>query len=115
MRPVPRRRMPRQVLRALALAAALVVCAAAAKGSSRTVTVHIADMKFTPAHLVIHPGDTVVWQNDDLVPHSVVGGGFMSPNIPAGKTYRWTASQQGTFPYICTLHPVMKGQVTVKP
>ena len=31
-----------------------------------------------------------------------------------GKTFRWKARKKGTYPYKCTLHPVMTGTVVVR-
>jgi plastocyanin len=81
---------------------------------AQTYTVTIEDMKFRPASLTIHPGDTVVWQNDAMVPHNVIGPGFTSPTIPADQSFTWKAGQAGSFPYVCTLHPGMSGSVTVQ-
>jgi plastocyanin len=81
---------------------------------AQTYTIRIEDMKFEPASLTVHVGDTVVWQNDDMVPHTAVGPGFTSPTIPADQSYTWKAGQAGSFPYVCTLHPMMSGSVTVE-
>lgn len=85
-----------------------------------THTVHVREMKFVPAQLTVHVGDTVVWRNDDLVPHNVVAGGggpgaaFASDPLQAGATFRWVAREKGAFPYVCTLHPGMSGTLTVR-
>jgi plastocyanin len=38
-------------------------------------------LKFEPAVVTIHPGDTVVWVNNKLSPHNAV---FDAPKIPGG-------------------------------
>jgi plastocyanin len=34
------------------------------------VTVEIREFKFEPETLTVHEGDTVVWKNDEIVPHT---------------------------------------------
>ena len=73
-------------------------------------------MKFIPERLELAVGDTVVWTNKDFLPHSVTASGARveSGDLAPGKTWRFTARQKGEMPYICRLHPVMKGVLLVK-
>ena len=84
--------------------------AAAAKAD----TIIIQDMKFNPAALTAHKGDTVVFINKDLVSHDVtdVKKEFYSDTIRAGNTWKWAAKKN--LDYICSIHPVMKGKIIVK-
>ncbi|WP_431953647.1 cupredoxin domain-containing protein [Nocardia lijiangensis] len=86
------------------------------KGSS--VTVDVDDMKFSPENVTIGIGDTVTWKFSDKVPHSVQGIGdkAMGINSPIFDKGEWsyTFTQPGTFRYLCTLHPEMRGTVTVQ-
>lgn len=79
-------------------------------------TVKIEAMQFGPASLEVRAGDRVAWKNADPFPHTAtsVDRKFDSGNMAAEKTWTWTARQKGVYPYICTLHPGMKGVVTVK-
>ena len=79
-------------------------------------TVRIEAMQFAPASLEVRAGDRIVWKNADPFPHTAtsVDRTFDSGNMAAEKTWTWTAKQKGVYPYICTLHPGMKGVVTVK-
>ncbi|HEU4829878.1 MAG TPA: cupredoxin family copper-binding protein [Gemmatimonadales bacterium] len=81
-----------------------------------TVRVSIAALKFAPAAIVIEPGTTVIWQNDDPIDHTVTatGGAFDSGLIRPGASWTRTFSRAGTFDYACTPHPVMRGRVTVR-
>ena len=91
-------------------AGALLVLAASAPAIAETHTVVIDGMQFQPATLAVRRGDTVVWHNKDLVPHTAtVKGGFDS-----GKQWRWTVRGDGRIDYICTYHPAMKGSLTVR-
>ena len=81
-----------------------------------TVRVSIASLKFAPASIIIAPGTTVVWQNDDPIDHTVTasGGAFDSGLISQGRTWARTFRSAGTYDYACQPHPVMRGRVTVR-
>ena len=83
---------------------------------STTHTVTIEGMRFQPEVLTIAPGDTVVWVNKDLVPHTATSkaGGFDSKDIQADKSWRYTIRTTGEFAYICTFHPTMKATLRVE-
>jgi len=80
----------------------------------RTHTVAISNFKFAPATLTVNSGDSVVWKNADVAPHTATGKGFDSGTIAAGASWRFTATRKGTFSYICSFHPTMKGRLIVK-
>jgi plastocyanin len=98
------------------LAGSIAPRAVAARELPATHTVTIESMLFKPDDLTVAPGDSVVWVNHDLFPHSVTasGGAFDSKEIPAGESWTYTASKEGEFAYTCTLHPTMKGILRVK-
>jgi plastocyanin len=81
-----------------------------------TVRVSISALKFAPAAIIIAPGTTVVWRNDDPIDHTVTAGsgGFDSGLIAPGATWARTFRSAGTFDYACRPHPVMRGRVTVR-
>lgn len=81
---------------------------------SGTVTVHIKDFAFTPSELSIQKGSTIVWVNDDEVPHSIKGEGFESSVFAKGDRFEYTFTDAGAYPYICGIHTSMKGLVSVK-
>jgi plastocyanin len=97
-------------------AAALVLAAAAACGRAPvTHTVTIEAMKFQPESLTIHVGDSVTWVNRDLFPHTATAKGtFDSAEIASEKSWTYTATSAGSFPYDCTFHPMMKGTLRVE-
>ena len=75
-------------------------------------TIVINEMKFTPAELNVHTGDTITWINKDLVDHNVkdtVNNLFYSDTLKNGHSYRWVVT--GKASYICTIHPTMAGQI----
>ncbi|MEO7986941.1 MAG: plastocyanin/azurin family copper-binding protein [Gemmatimonadales bacterium] len=95
---------------------------AAAAGRSgprppRTHTVEMSGMEFHPATLEVQPGDTVVWINRDIVPHTATATGkpaWDTGPILQGKSGRYVPKHRGAFPYACTFHPVMLGKLMVK-
>ena len=91
--------------------------AAPAAPSKRTVhTVTIEGTRFVPDVLVVKPGDSIVWVNKDPFTHTVTSrdGGFDSKQINEGRSWKYVAARKGEFPYVCTLHPTMKGTLRVE-
>ena len=76
--------------------------------------VSIQALQFSPATLEVKKGDVVEWKNDDLIPHTATSPEFDSGALKSGQSWRQTFSDAGSFPYICTFHPQMKGVVIVK-
>ncbi|MEV0252174.1 cupredoxin family copper-binding protein [Nocardia sp. NPDC050712] len=97
--------------------AASTSAAAPADSKPATVTVDVDDMKFSPETITVKAGDTVTWKFDDKVPHSVQGIGdkAMGINSPIFDRGEWsyTFTAPGTYRYLCSLHPEMRGTVTV--
>jgi plastocyanin len=82
----------------------------------RTHTITMENMRFQPEVLVVAPGDTIVWLNKDLVPHTATSeaGGFDSSAIMASESWSYTVRKNGDFAYVCTFHPTMKGTLRVQ-
>ena len=88
---------------------------AVANSLASTVTqVSMRNLQFYPATIEVKKGDVVEWKNDDLVPHTATSASFNSSTIVSGQSWRHTFMDAGSFPYICTFHPQMKGIVIVK-
>ena len=83
--------------------------------SSGEAQVTIGDFFFRPQDININVGDSVTWINKGKVPegHTVTGDGFDSGVIKSGETYSRVFTTVGAFDYVCTLHPNMRGTVTV--
>ena len=90
--------------------------AAAAEAAPRVHTVLIEGMRFQPEGLTVATGDTVVWINRDLVPHTATSasGRFDSNEIAPGETWTYTFRATGEFGYICAYHPLMKAVLRVR-
>ena len=85
-----------------------------AKPVAHTVTIDATS--YQPARLTVHPGDTVVWVNKDLIPHTATakGGGFDSKVLAAGASFRFTVKAKGAADYACLFHPTMTGRLDVE-
>ena len=107
--------MARLRLPALAVAA-LLSAALQAQAAGRNHEVRIEGMKFVPERVEVAPGDTVTWTNKDFLPHSVTAARakIESGDLAPGKSFRRKFGKKGEVPYICRLHPVMKGVVSVR-
>ena len=80
--------------------------------SAARVTIRL--LKFSPDKVEVKSGETVEWANADLTPHTATAQGmFDSGAINAGASWTHSFTQPGTFPYVCTFHPEMKGVVVV--
>jgi plastocyanin len=69
---------------------------------------------FSPSSLTVASGDTVTWTNDGSLPHDVSGSGLSSGTLSPGQNYSHTFKSPGSFSYVCSIHPFMKGSVTVR-
>ena len=104
----------------LAVAATVIVCVIGLTADERpkpkTHTVTMENMRFQPETLTVARGDTIVWINKDLVPHTATSkaGRFDSQLVQAEKSWRFTARKKGEFAYICTFHPTMTAMLRVR-
>ena len=99
-----------------AIGISLMACAASHPPAKR-YEVEIRGLVFVPATLEVAEGDTVVWINHDLVPHtatSTAKPGWTTGTIAQGDSGIYVASLKGEAPYACEFHPTMVGKVIVK-
>jgi plastocyanin len=82
--------------------------------------VTISASAYSPTPLTVAMGTTVTWKNEDSMPHTATADNssafqFDTGNIASGATSGGiTFTQAGTFEYICTYHPTMRGKITVQ-
>ncbi len=88
--------------------------------AGRSVDVHMMQFAFQPEAVEIPVGSTVKWTNHDDVNHTAThgvpvapGNAFDSGVIPPGRTFQFTFTQGGDYPYYCRLHPAMRGTIRV--
>lgn len=96
---------------------AAVAAAFAAPGVARAAdaTITIPGKSFEPARTTVVAGDRVTWRNNDLTTHDVriAGGVFDSGPIARFTAWSQAFDQPGGYPYVCTLHAFMTGQLDV--
>jgi plastocyanin len=70
---------------------------------------------YLPAAITVAAGQTIGWHNETLGPHTVTSTTelFNSGRLDGGTSYSLKFDAPGTFDYYCTVHPTMKGVVTV--
>ena len=102
-----------------AYAAGTVVCCAvyAAVAAPGETHLTIDNFTFRPDTITVPMGTTIVWENDDDIPHSIVEttGKFHSMALDTEDKFSFTFDKAGTFEYFCSLHPYMKAKVVVAP
>ena len=81
-----------------------------------TANVTLEHVAFAPAALTVAIGTTVVWSNQDSIPHTVTAddASFDSGRLAGNKSFRQTFSKTGTYAYHCSIHQDMKGTIVVK-
>jgi LPXTG-motif cell wall-anchored protein len=82
--------------------------------AAASASVTIRDFDFAPASVTVNVGDTVTWTNQGPTGHTATGDGFDTGILNAGQSGSHTFDSAGTFSYICTPHPNMKGTVVVQ-
>ena len=85
-------------------------------GTGPGTQVSMKDIKFNPGTVTIKAGGKVTWTNDDSVGHDVTADDFESGSpggIDGGSTFSHTFKKAGTYNYVCSVHPGMKGSVKV--
>jgi plastocyanin len=103
---------------AAALVASFVVLAISASlalAQTSNAAVSIGDFQFTPATLQVTQGTTVTWTNNGPANHTTTSdtGVWDSGVLQAGRSFSFRFNAPGTFAYHCTIHPAMKGTITV--
>ena len=77
---------------------------------------------YSPLNLEITVGTTVIWANEDSVPHTIqsqdevgkVIDMFNSAPLNTGDRFEFTFEESGIYNYFCSFHPWRVGLVTVK-
>lgn len=100
----------------LVLAIAIAGCSKQRAPVTHHVAIH--QMQFVPATLEVAVGDTVVWTNEDVLPHTVTSGvpsaaTFDSKSIEAKAEWKYEVTAAGEIAYGCTFHPTMHGTLMV--
>lgn len=116
--PLPLRRTLGTVLTMVLVLTVAVACigGSANPGPTETVTgvteVEVNDNYFNAQSISVPAGTTVTWVWAGNAAHNVVGDGFESEVMTDGE-FSFTFTEPGTYPYECTLHGGMTGEVIV--
>ena len=88
---------------------------AAASHSDSSIT--ISDFKFAPRTLTVRHGGPIRITNRGGMAHTLTadkGRSFDSGTVAPGGSATIRVANTGRFPYHCTIHPFMKGQVVAQ-
>jgi plastocyanin len=82
------------------------------------VNVRVYEYGFEPSRLLLKAGQVVVWRNigkelHNITPRSKQGVRIFRAAARRGTT-RHLFTKPGTYPYFCSIHTQMKGQVVVR-
>lgn len=86
-------------------------------GSAAVRIVATDHLEFSPSMVTVRIGDIVQWTNTGSVPHTITFNSeptLSDPTLAPGATWEIKFTKVGTFPYRCTIHPGMDGEVVVK-
>lgn len=90
-------------------------CSEPAAGTAADVDAGVSGNTWGPVTASV--GDVITWTNSDAAPHKVAlddGSCTMSANIAGGGgTASLVFNVAGSFPFHCTVHPSMKGTITI--
>ncbi len=114
-RPAPQGR--RTLLRRFSGGAVLAVLAAPAISALAADTmVSIDNFTFAPTPLTVALGTTVTWVNRDDIPHAIYcpALNLRSHALDTNDSFVHTFDQAGTYDYICSIHPHMRGRIVVQ-
>uniref|UniRef100_UPI0026104741 cupredoxin domain-containing protein n=1 Tax=Pseudomonas sp. TaxID=306 RepID=UPI0026104741 len=86
-----------------------------ARSGAAEETVAIVNSHYKPTPITVSLGDTVTWVNEGFLQHTVTAenGEFSSGRLSGGQRFSVKFTKPGTFKYVCTIHPGMKGEVIV--
>jgi plastocyanin len=99
-----------------ALLAGLMLCAGCGSAAPAVHVVDIRAFRYEPAALTVERGDSVVWVNHDVVPHTATGpsGAWDTGAIQRDGRAAWVAAQAGSHTYVCAYHPNMTATLVVR-
>ncbi|GAC1312908.1 MAG: hypothetical protein NVSMB2_00080 [Chloroflexota bacterium] len=79
--------------------------------------VAVVDNGYAPSELDVRPGVSVLWTNLGGDGHDITGTGpdgvWRSGPLGPRETYHRSFTRAGVYDYVCTVHPEMRGRVTV--
>ena len=94
----------------------LAIVGCPAGGEPGPNEVFMRSISFDPQEITIGVGESVTWNNRDIVPHTATSGNpgddelgsiFRSARLFQGETFAHTFNEAGEFVYFCEVHPGM--------
>jgi len=77
----------------------------------------VVDYGYAPAQITVQAGTVMRWTNKGDEGHDVTGSGpggvWRSGPLAQGESYQRQFALPGEYPYVCTIHPEMRGFITV--
>jgi plastocyanin len=100
---------------AIVLATTAAALTAPAVAGAEDVEVRMPGKYFDPARVSAVSGDRITFRNNDFVTHDVRIGGGLFDSGPIFRFTSWTQTleQPGEYPFVCTLHAFMSGNLSV--
>ena len=88
----------------------------ATEGNPTLVRATMSSLAFVPATIEASVGDTVVWRNDDLVPHTVdaADDSWTSGQLKPAQEFRHVVREPGRVDLKCKYHPSMQGEIIAR-
>jgi plastocyanin len=83
----------------------------------KSVDATMKDFEFVPASITVASGGTVTWTDKDSANHNVKFSDEAITgidNLQQDQSGKVTFDAPGSYAFVCTYHPNMKGTVTVK-
>lgn len=86
-----------------------------ASAKRRKLRVKIGDFEFSPAALEVSVGDTIIWVNHDITPHTAtaIDGSWDTGELTNGDEVRITVTAKMGSDYFCAFHPMMKAHLAI--
>jgi plastocyanin len=90
-----------------------------APASSHASTEHHVEIRafeFAPEHLTVKVGDTIVWTNFDIVPHTATADdlSWETETLEQSASARMTVVEGMTVDYFCAFHPHMRARLQIE-
>ena len=88
----------------------------ASEAEANTHIVEIRQFKFWPETMTVQQGDTIIWRNLDLVPHTATEQSreWDSGNLDKDGEWSLVVETAGRQDYFCAYHPSMKGTIIIE-
>ena len=85
-------------------------------GAARRHVIEISGFRYQPPAAEVRAGDTIVWINRDVVPHTATdrAKGWDTGSMAAGAEGSVVVERPGSYAYVCAFHPNMAATLVVR-